>query len=639
MENRVAPDDTLTNVKRRFSEARDLTAEARRECLVDDDYKNGYQWTPAERRALASRKQPDLVFNRIRPALMGMLGVVKQGRTDPRAWGRNPDDDETADVATKILRYVADKNDFEAIRMAFAEDNLGMGTGACIVEMGEREEVKVEQIRWEEFFYDPRSRRHDFKDANYLGVAKWVYADYIARTYGVEPDEINNAIDAATGVAPLDPSFMDRPMGQLGMWYDRNLRRCLLVEMYYNDTGEWQRIVFYGDKTLEHGPSPYVDQYGKPVCPIEAQSCYIDRENARYGVIRDMRGPQDEINKRRSKLLHLLNNRQVWADSDLALNADAKTVRDEAARPDGVLPAGWKPVALTDIAAAQMNLLQEAKMEVERQSPNPAILGRQPGDESGRAHLVRQQAGLTELAVVLGGVEKWELRVYRQIWDRVRQFWKAPQFVRVTDDRQAPEFVGINQPVVQTVPAIVAHPVTGQPVMGQRQVVLGYKNNVAEMDVDITLDVTPHNANVEAEQFQMLVDLRRSGVPIDPIMLLQASSLPGKYKIIQAMEEQQQQPNPMQQLQQAGAQAEVQLKQADAQHRVAQANKLQAETVAIAQEPHNDLLKAGAQAYTAAKMAADNHAIASQETDIKKLALLGQWMQAHQDEQQQAGAA
>jgi hypothetical protein len=32
-------------------------------------------------------------------------------------------------------------------------------------------------VRWEEFFHDPRSRRKDFKDARFLGIAKWMFRD------------------------------------------------------------------------------------------------------------------------------------------------------------------------------------------------------------------------------------------------------------------------------------------------------------------------------------------------------------------------------------------------------------------------------------------------------------------------------
>lgn len=626
----------LATLKRRFMEARDLTAEARREADTDDDYLHGYQWTPQERRQLALRKQPDTVYNHVRAAVYGLLGVLRNGRTDPRAFGCNPDDDDAADIATKVLVYLGDKSNFANLRLDVAQDYLVKGFGAVIVEGTEQGKVPLTQIRWEEFFYDPRARRRDFKDCRYLGIAKWVYADSLKAMYK-DAGDVDNAIDA-WGAAPLDPSFMDRPNAQLGTWYDKRLRRVMLVEMYFNDGGEWQRACFYGDKLLEQGPSPYKDEDGKPTCPIEAQCCYIDRDNNRYGVVRDMRGPQDSVNKRHSKLLHILNNRQVYAENDIALNASAETVRAEAAKPDGVLPIGWKPVPLTDVTAVQMQLLEDAKAEIQRLAPNPAILGRLGNQESGRAQLVRQQAGLTESAIVLGGIEDWELRVYRQMWARAKQFWKAPDYVRVTDDAGAPQYIGINQPV-HGAPQVGLHPQTGMPAIIKP--VMGYKNALAELDVDITLDVVPHSANLEAEQFQMLVELRQAGVPIDPILLIQASSLPGKTKIIQAMQQQAQQPNPMQQLQQAGAQAEVQLKQADAQHRMAQANELGARADALRvqahndlHQPHMDLFKAGALAGLSQQQATQSHDIAKQEADIKHLAMLKQWQDSQAAQQQ-----
>src|SRR6185503_12074061 len=103
-------------------------------------------------------------------------------------------------------------------------------------------------------------------------------------------------------------------------------------------------------------------------------------------------------------------------------------------------------VPTADMANGQAQLLAEAKSEIERLGPNPASLGRDFPDASGRALQARTQAGLIELGPLYAGLEDWELRIYRQCWARVKQYWTAPQYIRVTDDEDAPQFVGLNVP-------------------------------------------------------------------------------------------------------------------------------------------------------------------------------------------------
>ncbi len=152
--------------------------------------------------------------------------------------------------------------------------------------------------------------------------------------------------------------------------------------------------------------------------------------------------------------------------------------------------------------------------------------------------MVRQQAGLTELAPALGGIEDLELRVYRQFWARIRQFWDEPKLVRVTDDIGAAKFLTVNEPVVQQVPAIVMGP-DGQPTVGVQQVVVEVKNRPADMDMDIIVDSVPDTANLQQEQFTELVNLAQiygpQEVPFDDI--LEVSSLPKKRQLIEKRKE------------------------------------------------------------------------------------------------------
>ena len=209
-----------------------------------------------------------------------------------------------------MLRYVADWNRFKRLKRDCFLDMLVPGIMAALVGVDGDKQVTITQVRWEEFFYDPQSRRADFKDGRYLGVCKWMYADDLTAMYPAFADSITAVADTmgmGAGLGIADESFLDRPIQYSGMigWVDHKQRRLMVVEMYYRDRG-WKRCVFTGSDVLEEGASPYADHKGRPDCPIEAQSAYVKRDNARYGAAWDMIGPQDEINKRRAKSLHTL---------------------------------------------------------------------------------------------------------------------------------------------------------------------------------------------------------------------------------------------------------------------------------------------------------------------------------------------
>lgn len=591
------PPPDLARLKRMFEEARDLTSDARTEALIDQDYYDTDQWTEAEKNALRARKQPDIVINRVKPAVNGIIGVSERGKSEPRAYPRTPKDDSAAEVATDVLQYIADQNRFHRIKQDCFTDMLVPGSGAALIEVDGDNQVVITQIRWEEFFYDPRSRRRDFKDARYLGIAKWMYADDVAEMFPDRRSEINAAVDNGGSGFALSGND-DRPASAPRAWMDRKARRLMVVEMYHREGGTWQKCVFFSESLLSYGPSPYQDAKGRPDCPIEGQSAYVKRDNARYGVVRDMRGPQDEINKRRSKLLHLISVSQIEAIDPSAVEVSADVARAEAARPDGVIPYGWRKVSTSDMATGQIQLLAEAKGEMERMGPNPAVLGRTNDDASGRAVLARQQAGLVELALLYGGLEDWELRVYRQAWARAKQFWRAPQYIRITDETEAPRFVALNEPVMGP-PTIGAHPETGEPML--QPSVLGYKNAVAEMDVDIILETAPDTGTLAQEQFNELVRLASSNPAwlqqIGFEDLIEMSSIPRKRQVLDKLKKRREESGQQQQQMQA---QQAQLAQADA---MAKIKKTQSEAALNEAKAHSttattmlDAHKAGVEA-------------------------------------------
>ena len=601
----ATPTADLEKLKRYFAECAFKTQDARRNSLIALDYYDSDQYTPQERAALTKRRQPPIVVNRIKPAVNGIIGVIERGHTEPRAWPRNPDGTDAADVATDILRYIADFNRFKHVKRDCFLDMLVPGTCAALMGVDGDRNVTITQVRWEEHFADPQSRRADFKDARYQGIAKWMYADDLTALYPGKADEIESAVQNLGGGMGIggglvaDESFQDRPLAYSGMvgWVDPKQRRLMVVEMYYREGG-WQRCVFTGSDILEEGPSPYLDHKGQPDCPIEALSAYVKRDNSRYGAVWDMIPIQDEINKRRSKALHLLTVSRIEAKDPQAINVDAEEARLEAARPDGVLPYGWGMSPNTAEFTGNVELLTEAKAEMERMAPNPAVLGRDGQDASGRALLARQQAGLVELATLFGALEDFELRIYRQCWARAKQYWTAPQYIRVTDDEDAPRFVGLNQPV-QGPMGVGVHPATGLPALMPS--VLGYKNAVAEMDVDIEVSTQIEAGTIAQEQFSQLMQMMGANpawqqqIPLTAMIGL--SSIPHKRSVLDAIKQAQQQAQQAsaqaQQLQAAHAQAKIDETRASALQKTAQGQASMINALTEAHAMHADHAAAG----------------------------------------------
>ena len=588
--------DGLSSLKRMLDESRSALEKPRTESLRARDYYDGKQLSTTQRNVLKKRKQPETIRNRIGPAIDGVLGLLEQAKVDPRAYPRNPQDEESADVATKCLQYVADQNRFHKMKLDCADNHLVEGACALIVEADDNGDVKLNQIRFEEFFYDPYARQADYADARYMGVAKWMYARDLARLFPDFETEIYSTINASTVIAG-DVTWDDKP-DSLIPWIDKKMKRLMVVEMYHRE-GQWMRSLFCAAGVLQSDVSPYVDDNGEPMNPIEASSCFINRELERYGLAARMISLQDELNARASRGLHLLNSRQLYVnDPDRPPEVDANTARAEAAKADGVLPAGYAVSPTTDMASGNLSVMQEVSQSLDRLAPTPAILGRADGSsQSGRSRLVLQQAGMTEIARPLGRFEDWENRVYRQIWLRIKQFWTAQKYIRVTDEEGAPEFLQINEPIYARQPltlpdgSVAVNPETGEPMtqvvmqpqmvpgpdgrpqvdpMGQpvvqmAPVVIGYDNRVADMDMDVVVDTVPDTANLAVEQFQMLSQLAQAygpeKVPFE--VLLELSSLPNKRQVKEMLEKGQAVPPEVMQAQAQAMQTEQAERQAD----------------------------------------------------------------------------
>jgi hypothetical protein len=524
----IEGDQQLARFVHQFNLSADTTMDARKQAQIHRDYYDGKQWSDHEVEVLRTRGQPAITDNRIKDKIEYLLGLERQTRTDPKAFPRTPQDDPGADAATDALRYIADCSNFAQIKSSVFENMTveGFGGAEIIVDNNQtygksgNKKVTIRYIRWDRLYYDGHSLLRDFSDSRYQGIVKWMDLDEAKVTY----PKIGDAFDLFTSQSFTQPSdtYDDRPR-----WFDRGRKRVQILEHYYKQGDKWYRVVFSRVGIIEDPTeSVYVDaETGKPECPLILQSLYVDRNGNRYGVVKRYKDLQDEINKRRSKSLHLLSVNQATAEKGAV--DDIEAARKELARPDGFLEytPGMKLDIRenADLAEGQFKLLQEAIVALSGTGPNEALLGT-TGDLSGRAKQVDQQGGAIQLGILTDSLRYWQKRVMVAAWNRIKQFWTDEMWVRITDDENS-RFLALNSSYPQNHPHVqkgMAQP--GAPM-----------NHVADMDVDIIIDESPDVVTVQQEQFQQLVDLAKGGVPIPPQAIIQASNLRNKQQVLDAM--------------------------------------------------------------------------------------------------------
>jgi hypothetical protein len=535
-------DDKLITKRRHVEEYVDNTREERNEAELHRDYFDDKQWSAPEVAVLNARGQPVITDNKIKDKVEYMEGVERKTRTDPKAFPRTPVEEESADVATDSIRYVFDANRFPITKSAVFQNLCIEGFGACevIVEKDDPKKILIRKIRWDRLYRDPYSMEPDCSDARYLGIVTWMDQSRALEKWPGKKQALE-ATSAQGTTRNTGETTDDKPK-----WVDAKRKRVQIFEEYEKKGGKiWRSVFCWGGFLEEEAECAYVNDDGKHEWPIVVASAYIDREGRRYGLVKRYISLQDEINKRRSKSLHLLNSAFLKAEKGAV--DDIREARKMVDKPDGYVEIAGRDMLFEvernlDLSAGHFQLLVQAEQALSVTGPNAALLG-QSGAISGRAKQLDQQGGALQIGVLFDAIRDWQLRVAKATWNRIRQYWDEEMMIRVTDSEAGLKFVELNKPMTngdvqakklkgmppeQAAPLlqqIAQDPLAKLPAMDdQNRPILD--NDVAQLDVDIILDEAPDVVTLQAEEFQKLADLAGSGqVQIPPDALIEASGL------------------------------------------------------------------------------------------------------------------
>lgn len=577
-------DDALDN-----STAKD----ARRQSEKARDYYDGNQLTAHEIETLKKRRQPIVVNNKIQTTVDFLKGMELRGRTDPKAWPRTPEEEADAFVATDALRYVQDNTNFNSIASDVYENFLIEGPGGCSVEVKKGKngpEIAIHYIPYDRLIFDPYSRNKQMTDCRFTGVVLWMD---LAAAKERWPDKVQSLDEAwASHAVNWQARRDEETYGDKPRWYQNTGRkRLMVIEMYFIEAGKWHRAVFCHDIYLEEPKvSPYKDEFGEPESPHIFACPKISREGAHYGPIQTKLSMQDDINKRRSKATDLMTRRQTFSKQGMLDDVDEfkRQANDSGGHLEwpatGKFGEDFGFIENINLGQAQFQMYKDALTDLEALS-HASLAPKNETNLSGRALRELSSGRSTEIQPTIEVYTQWRIRVFRAVWNRIKQYWKEERWIRVTDDEDAARFVGVNRnmtvkdALIQEYGSVPAElqddPRLDEEVKGPDGKPIKM-NKIAEMDVDIWIDEVADTVNMQAEQFELLLELakvRPDEVDFEDIVEL--SQLRNKDKYLKRGKMTPEQQQAQQAKQQAREQA-MQLEMAEKQSRV-QANQAKAQ--------------------------------------------------------------
>lgn len=479
---------------------REKQASNRLEMSLDADFYDGLQWDPNDAAIVRDRGQMPLVYNEVAPMIDWLIGTERRTRADWKVLPRTEEDVDMADVKTKVLKYVSDINrvPFERSR-AFAD---AVKSGLGWVDDGVRDDPTQDILYskyedWRNVLHDSCGYSLDGSDWRYIFRWRWVDEDIALMMFPDRARQILMGVHDA-GAFSLEQEEDSWYLGEklpektgyihtagAGLAIDAKRRRLKLIEGQFRMPTQ---VKLFGN-------GPFKGSFFNPADPVSVEKlkrtgstivdrmmmrthfavftethllsleesvmnhngfgltplwCYRrSRDRLPYGAIRRVRDIQQDMNKRASKALFMLNTNQIIADKDAV--DDWNIARQEADLPDGLIVKNPNKEFVirrdTEAASGQVEMMTLAAQSIQKTAGvNNENLGRQTNAVSGAAIEARQQQG------AVGTTEPFDnLRLAVQIQGEkqlslVEQFYSEEKVIRITGSQGAIEWVKINQP-------------------------------------------------------------------------------------------------------------------------------------------------------------------------------------------------
>ena len=565
----------------------------RREERVDHNFYDGEQFTSKDRTELTERGQPIIMVNKIFAKVNNLLGAQRLLRARIGAKGRTPKDTQVGAAINDIFRMITDRSDYSFEESEAFDEGIKAGVGwletlTKVDEMNQTE-VIIAQEEARNLYIDPFSKKSDLSDAAFIARSKWADLDDIIELFPKKETEIKGLVQSdatsfsLSGLAvhgPRSDYDMESVVPQEFFYSDQKRRRIRPIELWYRTTQEvyfnpttnviaeslddirlyafdpvqmdgnimaetlneeellplsgYQkrkqkvtRVAFFcGDVLFSDYLTPHTHPTIINKFPFFPFFCFRKSSGEPYGYVRQVRDVQREINKRRSKALHILNTVRVIADADAVEDVDA--AREEIARPDAwiVKTPGKELIIESNInmANTQFNVMNQSAGDMQDiMGIFDEALGKETNARSGVAIGRRMESSNQNSVRVFDNLRRTRLLIGKYILGLILQHYTNEQIINITDEQ-----TGTSKEI----------PINKD--MGGGTIL----NDIKTAVVDVIVDELPPTGSAQDEQFIYLIEAVKSGLPIPPDLVVEASNIRNKDKIIAALRSRvQQQPS------------------------------------------------------------------------------------------------
>lgn len=549
----------------------------------------GDQWDESEKRALKEEGRNTFVFNRIRPVINMITGYQRQHRLSSMVTPVENSDQKTADQLSQCLTHVMNYGDgYRTVSDCFA-GAVKTGWNLASVWLDYRDDPVNGDIRfgrepWNGFILDPYLTKLDFSDCAYILRRKYLGVNMVSSLLPGQEKEVRSL--HRIGWSRDDKftwlPYQRQPGGQDLLAYNEYYTQGwesqkILVDMESGEFQDWegddalfQQLkalnpnvelttrqkryielhVIVNDQLMRTERNPYgLDEY-----PFVPYTAIWEPESDQWGLkvqslIRCMRDPQRESNRRRSQMIDLLDSQinSGWVATEgsvvnprsLFQSSQGKVIW----RSQGADPGAIEKIQPAQIPPSMFQLQAQFDADIkEIAGVNDAAFGvAESGNESGVMTMLRQGAALTNLQDVFDNL-RFSQKHMSSLALKLIQKWTPQKVQRIIDDEPTQEF---------------------------------YNREFTKYDCVIQEGLLTDTQRQVF--FRQMVDLKQLGEPMPPGFLAKIAPIQGKSEYNEEMETflkaQQEAEQAQQQQQQALIQAQLELAQSQSLQQVAGAKE------------------------------------------------------------------